>query len=57
LQYRINDKSLAAKISIPVFEVPIVDGQIFWAMAENGQVVNVTIMPDGTFWPVYYDLV
>jgi hypothetical protein len=44
-----NDKEVASKISIPIFEVPIEDGRILWSLVTSDQVINVTINPDGMY--------
>ncbi len=48
LMYRMNDKKLAANISIPVFEVPVEDGKKLWSMVTSNQILNITLMPDST---------
>lgn len=52
LTYRMNDRSLAQSLSIPVFEVPVRDGRILWSLVTSDQILNVTIQPDGK-WTLF----
>jgi hypothetical protein len=47
LKYRVNDRQAVREITIPVFEVAVIEGQKLWSLAHENQIINVTILPGG----------
>jgi hypothetical protein len=50
LRYRWNNKAARDQITIPVFELGLIEGRTFYWLYNKEDIVNVTLLPNGKFF-------
>lgn len=50
MKFRVDNRTATAMITLPVVEVPRVDGATLWSLLSSDGVLNVTITPDRKYY-------